>query len=401
MTSTYPKLKIDELPDFLKPKVRLFLSADLVGSTAFKQKEIFPISKTSESDTLGSLRGAWFTEISRFYKKFPIIFHNKWLETKGLVIEKKSTLDLGEEPSFWKANGDELLYVKELKTPQDLYLAIAVWRDSLKEYRTDLKERGINDLDIKAAAWTAGFPIINSEIILLSNTPLDFNVKFDEHEFKYNDILKYINDPVAGHFILQDIWANNEDKRHKFVKDFIGSQIDTGFRVSTLATPRKFTLSLEATYILLHALNHHLDGVSNIILKYDGRHPLKGVLKNKEYPIFWVDGMENIDDIAEMENKISPNVKTDDATQFFEKFINNNPDILTLPFLFGCQIDGLNSIPNNYEDRVSALNYKWKREKENIIAGITRSEETDQCDQPEDEKAVEDSADKIMDAIRI
>src|ERR1051326_8348657 len=78
-----------DLPDGLKPRLRLFLSIDLVGSTAFKQSRL-----------------AWLPAILDFYRDFDQLMHAQFR-----AYRQRSNCPV-PPPEFWKSNGDELLYTR-------------------------------------------------------------------------------------------------------------------------------------------------------------------------------------------------------------------------------------------------------------------------------------------------
>jgi hypothetical protein len=66
---------VDEQATYLKPTLRLFLSADLVNSTALKQKLVSLDDKSKEGREKFS---PWLSHISEFYRTFPITLANEW-----------------------------------------------------------------------------------------------------------------------------------------------------------------------------------------------------------------------------------------------------------------------------------------------------------------------------------
>ena len=91
MPNTPRKAFPSDLPEGLKPRLRLFLSIDLVGSTAFKQS-----------------RQAWLPALLDFYRDFDRIVHAQYR-----AFRQRSNAFVAP-PEFWKSNGDELLYTCDL-----------------------------------------------------------------------------------------------------------------------------------------------------------------------------------------------------------------------------------------------------------------------------------------------
>ena len=128
----------DEFPEGLKPRLRLFLSVDMVGSTPYKQSQ-----------------HSWRPEILNFYSRFDHIFQAQYRAFTELEHRDVPA------PEFWKSNGDELLYVCELHGLEHAHAVLHVWLAALKEYRgSDCQDS--RHLDVKSTAWIGLFPVPNS-----------------------------------------------------------------------------------------------------------------------------------------------------------------------------------------------------------------------------------------------
>lgn len=172
--------------------VRLFLSVDLVGSTAFKN--------SSEADT-GKGQGPlpWTNVFKEFYQSFPRMFAKK-------VDGHK--LEAALRPSLVKAIGDELLFQVEIQSCLDASAILRFFAKALGEYSVQqLKDHP--KLRLKGTAWIAGFPINNYRIPF-----------FDEHG-KPSQV------------------------------DFIGPSMDTGFRIAKFATPLKLVVAVDLALLTL------------------------------------------------------------------------------------------------------------------------------------------------------
>jgi len=218
-----------ELGDLLRPKLRLFLSVDVVGSTAFKHQSQY-------TDSQG-----WLDFFVSFYTSFPDILAEL---TADYVKEKN--LNSFEVPTFWKALGDELVFAVVLKRRVDAGHYLCVFRQALRRvvrhYTMGSQPLPIN---FKGAAWLAGFPVGNAAIPIL-------------------------------------------DGEQKSDYDYVGPLIDVGFRLGKYASPRKLVVSVDLAALLLK------EG-SNLSLCFTEKQSLKGVLKDREYPIIWVDCIDDDD----------------------------------------------------------------------------------------------------------
>ncbi|PNS08863.1 hypothetical protein [Solilutibacter silvestris] len=244
----------------LRRKLLLFLSADIVGSTAYKQR-----SKSSSD---------WFDTVGRFYRYAETTFLRFWKVAQAHNPETKDELFGTSEPVLWKTIGDEVLFTKEIDTPSQAAACMQVWLNALKEYREFLAKAD-PALDIKSTAWLADFPISNREIILRVGNDED-----DENFAWANDRL------------LQEY----EKGTTGLTRDFVGPAIDTGFRLGAASSTRQLMLSVE----LAHLLSGEECGASEKYsagpyqmpwskLRYSGRQTLKGVMNGLPYPQLWID----------------------------------------------------------------------------------------------------------------
>lgn len=130
--------------------LRLFLSADLMGSTALKSKEIGV-----------QLKPLWLETFQDFYSEFPVIFS-----------EKQRHLECGNNVKFWKGIGDELLWVATLAKGDDVIAVLRSFKLSLNEYNQKLEDQD-KKVRLKGSAWIAGFPITHKKVSLPN----------DEHDY--------------------------------------------------------------------------------------------------------------------------------------------------------------------------------------------------------------------------
>ncbi len=243
----------------MKPPItRLFLSADIAGSTAYKQRMM-----TTELET-------WPSVFIKFFQGLPGYFKDS-LESRTLELANPD-LVRAPAPVLWKAIGDEIVFWQEVRSEDHVGLAVLAWRDAILKFRGDLKAP---NLDVKAAAWTASFPFPNREIAVPK--ALD-----------------------AARMPAQAISANEEflEQHDDHVLDFIGPNIDTGFRLAARSNPNQFQVSLEVAEILV---DFPLADANQIY--YGGQVELKGVHGGRPYPTFWLDSYPD-DKFAEAERQL-------------------------------------------------------------------------------------------------
>lgn len=119
--------------------LRLFLSVDIVGSTAFKQAA--RDRSAAKSSDGGDIPPAepWFSPIAQFYRGMEQTFSREW----KLCVERSTTVNwpTGEPPELWKSVGDELIYTKLLADHREALTTLNAWMKSVSSYRKRLKEQ--------------------------------------------------------------------------------------------------------------------------------------------------------------------------------------------------------------------------------------------------------------------
>ncbi len=212
-------------------KLRLFLSVDIVNSTLFKREE-----KTKE---------LWESVVKDFYENFHALF-NDALNAKFITPAYKD-IKLNK-PNIWKYVGDQIIYEVNLthKTASNCYVIAFI--DSIEHFVTKYYNETYSTLDLKASAWTAGFPVNNIEV-----------------------------QPI--HCNLGNIGEGNNNNN---VYDFIGPAMDEGFRVTECAKSSKFTVSVPLAVLLLSDMESFKSKI-NIHEKIN----FKGIVKS--YPLCYMD----------------------------------------------------------------------------------------------------------------
>lgn len=243
---------------------KLFLSCDLTGSTAFKQQ---PLTDPAPP---------WQKVFLQFYREFP---QELYRQQKELDSDHLSF-------SLWKPVGDELLFTCDVRDELQIFDAVTTWHTTMRAY----KEKSLDDtsLGVKGGAFIATFPGPDSRSSIPRNP---------ESEVSDGDVV-----------VLNDNATRRRASHSKYLYDYFGPSIDTGFRVLSKCTERYMTLSVEVAYAL--SLLHFDVGpdsgrrnVGNLIL-LDSLE-LKGVWGGKSYPLFALD-LQAETDIAKAYRDISP-----------------------------------------------------------------------------------------------
>lgn len=231
------------------PVSKLFLSVDLTGSTAFKQRPFDP-------------KSPWQKVFLQFYREFPQVLHQ---QQQG---------DPAEDLHFqlWKAIGDELLFTCEVRSERDIHHAVRLWVKAMRKFTsTGLGEH--SELGVKGAAFLGTFPGPDHE----STIPWLPHV-----EESGRDVLLLNEEAVAAE--IRDT--------AKYLFDYFGPSIDTGFRICGHSSLRYMPLSLEVAYALAvvhHDHNSQADQFVSPDLELLDSIELKGVWGGRQYPVFALD----------------------------------------------------------------------------------------------------------------
>lgn len=233
-------------------RVRLFLSVDLSGSTAFKNSKI-------GEDRQEMASPKWVTVFQRFYTGFPSSYQT--------IYQRQTNSAVGANgcPTIWKAIGDELVFCGLVSNKKAVAVALMAFIEAMHEYRKDLSEQGL-ELNLKGAAWLAAFPEPNRAVQLQRHP--------DQPEL----------------YSASEALENAADKR-PFDFDFLGKGIDTGFRVASTAKPERFALSVQLARLLVSGppglgFDHEIH--------FSEPTELKGVNRGEPYPRLYIDTMKHL-----------------------------------------------------------------------------------------------------------
>lgn len=331
----------------LNSTLRLFLSVDIVGSTAFKQgKAAAQVLQGTES--LDRPAEPWFSPIVQFYREIERSFSLEWQRYKN-HIGPKNGWPPGANPEFWKGAGDELIYTKVLSDHREALACLQAWIRAVNDYRLHFK-RSYPNLDLKSSAWLAGFPVHNAEVFFRSSVAGS----------ETSD-----DDPIYSNLALHQTFYAKDEK--EIIRDFIGPSIDTGFRLSGLATPRKLVVSVDLALLLVHAtrIQQRDFGYPQVKFHYDGRVPLKGVFGGAPYPVFWIDmAADNDLNVAEDRLAHTEAADSDRVMEFCELFIAQHASFFFRPYITKNPDPYFTLMPDHHSDRLKKLQAYWESESE-------------------------------------
>lgn len=230
--------------DLKEPRVYLFFSADIIGSTRKKQ------------DAQEELC------ISSWIENVVFNFYN-------LFVEQFAK----EDVNLWKYNGDEILFFAQIFDWNRALCLVKRFRDVI-EKNNSLP----NSMLVKGTVWTAGFPVRN--------------------------------------FILREPVIPNSK-----IVDFIGPDIDMGFRIAGLASKNRIAISPELALGILSVPDD-----SNQALKwfFYGRRDLKGIVEDGGIPVVFL-STSNDDCLQDKEDKLMKrDVKCPELKIFLEAFFEQS-----------------------------------------------------------------------------
>lgn len=322
-------------PKFLQPRLRLFLSADIIGSTAQKQSKLGAVEPGSTPND-----PSWFTTIQGFYFEAQQSVRNAWndLEHPDLPDDH-----IGDAPELWKTVGDEVLFTKLITDHRQVLTTIKCWITVLADMRSFLHREGKGRLGVKSTVWLAGFPLRNKEVVL-SGERFSGTGPIEDYFTENGQILnKYYSDHDAKDINI----------------DYIGPSIDTGFRLTGLATSRKLIVSVEVAYILAltaRVTNQHIQPLD---MRFDGEVALKGVLGGSGYPVFWID-LSGPKDAAVHADALSgvTSCDRDTISKYCAAFFTEKRDFIFPPFIISASEGLINTPPPWYNDQHANL-VKW------------------------------------------
>jgi hypothetical protein len=320
----------------IESKLRIFLSADLSGSTNYK----FVCQKKGK---------LWSNVFAQYYRRLEANFVDRWYQVGK--EEYPERFSLNKLPQLWKAIGDELVFSMKLESHIDTLHAIEAFEDVIRVERRVLKKISDGMMDVKGSAWIAGFPIDNSEVMLKRK-----NLHNEERLKKEIEEIRLQNGV--------DWTFSSEEKARRIFEmdyeegevDFIGPDIDTGFRIAKLSTPRKFGLSVDLAWLIGHAMiNTNKSNKLDIYL--DDKVSLKGVLDGKGYPFLFIDTEQNILRKHPHEKILGRKADHDvtEVVAFCKHFIDSTNGGLHIPYILCDEEKEFTVIPETHKAPLAAL----------------------------------------------
>ena len=215
-----------DFEEWMRPRLMLFLSADVENSTRLKQ-----------SPQQGRI---WLPPIIDFIHRFPTRYQ---AEREKFAIDHHYSIPERVVP--WKLLGDEIIFAIEISQESQVGQEIVTFLSALRSWNspTDGPETQSRGVVVKGTAWLAGFPVANTLIPVPS---------------------------VSG----------------ELIRDYLGPSMDAGFRLTKWAASRRLIVSPELAWWLLQ---HTARSLELPKLHFQGCAELKGLAEHTGYPQLWME----------------------------------------------------------------------------------------------------------------
>lgn len=307
-------------------RLRLFLSVDLVGSTAFK-------ARTADTETAAEPYPEWVTKFRHFYREFPNILSSRY--DRALSANDGHECYQAWAPQVWKTIGDEIIFCCRLQSYEHLSACITAFLGALDDYGKVLDHQG-KQMDVKGAGWIAAFPAPNVTV------EISYDAKAEHNADQMDEGLESRADSSPADF------------------DFLGKQIDGGFRTAKNAAPDRCSMSLELAWLLADAVH---SGALSVKFSYHGRQPLKGLIQDRPYPIVSIDAERSLSrrEVRKHERSVTKDSEADcfHLRNFLQAFMADEGIELPILQRHGVALDG-DKLPKTYRDFESIWNSTFK-----------------------------------------
>jgi len=201
-------------------EVVLFMSADVVGSTAFKGRH--------SADA-----GTWLEAFSTLFKELPLVF----IGELGMAFLDEEDMP---EAGVWKVMGDEVIFVTLPRSAREVMLATSAFVRTVRDYDQRLAARW--PLHIRGTCWAAELGQRNRQID------------------------------------IPEMFGGRDGEPYR---DFLGPDVDTGFRLSAHSGHGEVIVSPN----LVEAIVSAQAGAPRLLFQHIGDQALKGVIAGQPFPL--------------------------------------------------------------------------------------------------------------------
>lgn len=240
-----------------KKGIYIFISFDLVNSTLFKSRHMkkWPKFISSFCETVMSQFA-----VGRFRESSRNVADDEMQRTGGFHL--------------WKLIGDEVLLYHKVVSKEELYKTIL----HINDKRTKLIEESIN-------RYAELNPQENKE-----ECRHLFYQYFEVKTTVWIGSCAGAAEKVSADYpnlVYDSMTYSNEDTDSNSQLDFLGPDIDEGFRLCAYAEKRQMIVSPKLVYLLLLAYENNVDNINvfNLNFRIVNYVAMKGVWENRLYPI--------------------------------------------------------------------------------------------------------------------
>ena len=229
-----------------------FFSADMANSTEFKNRHQ---ARYSDGNLIPPRWPSYFSEIfSRVLQRFDEEMRKRRKLGRSTLLAR---------PRLWKINGDELLFSELILPGEDglkwLAQAVEAFLATIEAIDEEMLPDGCG---LRGCVWSAGFPIRNKQIKVSSQQdPPIIRLEPDDTILPDFDTGLYYGNDVG-------------------LVDYLGPDMDRGFRLAAITPPGRVVCSLDASYLLMQRFD-------SPPIFHVGWRELKGIGGGAPYPIFW------------------------------------------------------------------------------------------------------------------
>ncbi|MEO0860830.1 MAG: hypothetical protein AAFY65_09455 [Pseudomonadota bacterium] len=331
-------------------RVRLFLSVDLAGSTAYKSRQ-----KTI----------LWIRTFEALYARFQSILNSTFLQFCEKHPECGQYIE--NPPRLWKTVGDEIIFANRINSLFHLFACVHSFDIALGEYKTVLHlNEETTSLDVKGNGWLASFPYPNQTV----RKNVDLN---SEAEISVPD--------EADEKAADETPSSYE---------FLGPGIDSGFRIARNSSPALFTVSPALAHALCRANTNRDYSAFKFDLVYKGVNSLKGVIDGDEYPIVGVrtERDPSLSRLASLRDPLdgTPKPNSSQLIEYLESFMSHHQ--IEAPIFGSGAPGGEVAVPDFYETHYVP---EWHRQNNELQTANEnlRESETVENGADQDESASE------------
>ena len=285
--------------------IRLFFSMDLSGASKYKYSH--PPAEIFRSD-----ENSWPSFFIEFFNQSGATF---WDNMRRSCDQNAH----GFYPiEFWKTLGDEILFFSTQTSEEQPYWQLRAFLLTVQQLHRKVQEYTSLQLGVKGVIWSAGFPIRNKRLFLDQSNGTSV-YEGDEETLEIQTGAR----PAPG-----------------AVVDFMGLEMDQGFRLASHAVPGRVVASPDACYLAAKAYSKIdagraavfkrgaaveglVDSAPEFRVLQVGWESLRGVLGDLPVPILWPECVKS--DFDEVGKRQLPYSFDSGRSKYWSSYLHQRP----------------------------------------------------------------------------